>query len=439
MPAVKQRKKNTFLFDLCIENARVVTPKGILRGSVAVKGGIIKEVGESGLHAVKKVNAQGAWLLPGFFDTHLHGGAGFDSSCGRFDVAKGKFINKDDEYQRGIENVLRLHAKHGTTSMILSTATNSEENISRFMHYGGQAAWKYAHGAILRGLDIEGVFIKHAAYAGAQSLNYLRVPDRNYIDRMMKLSGGALKRILFAPEYGKPALEAIRHCGKLGIVPGVGHSGASYDEMMHAYEAGVKVFIHFGNGPMSQNFKSGGVIDAAFTLRDAVCAELICDGHHVNPKWIVSFLKNFKWNAVGVSDAMFVTGMAGQLKEFEMGGKICLVSKDVLRVKGGGGTLFGSVLTMDKAFENFVNIFTSNLEGYLTGPLFDKPQSIDQAVVRASGLLSANPARLYGLQRSIGSIEKGKRADLLIMDIHSGKGRYICKVGKVFVGGIDER
>ncbi|OGF51089.1 MAG: hypothetical protein A2231_08810, partial [Candidatus Firestonebacteria bacterium RIFOXYA2_FULL_40_8] len=416
-----------------IINAKLVTPAGIKKGSLLIDNNKIVKIVSGKIDADYLEDAKGAYVLPGFFDTHIHGGGGYDSSNARFDLKKNAFTAKEEDYAKGIETILRTHAKFGTTSMILSTGTNSEENISKYMKYAGYFVNNYAGGAKLLGEDIEGVFIKDPAYAGAQSLKYLKEPDIKLFDRLMKVSGGTIKRVLVAPEWGNSAIKLIKHLVKNNVVPGVGHSGATYEEFMRAYNAGVKVLIHFGNGPMSQNFKGGGILDAAFFLRDKIYAEIICDYYHINPKWVSSFLKNFGSKVIGVTDAMFPVGCAKGIKEFEMGGKICAVGKDVLKLKGSKSTLFGSMLTMDKAFQNFLNIYTKNISGYLTGPLFENPITLEKALMETSKAMSLNPARLYGFDKEIGTLEKGKSADIVVMDIKKSGKDYKCTVKKVFV------
>ncbi len=415
-------------------SGKVVTPKGIVKGSLVIEDGKISGVVSGKAKADYIEDVKGAYLLPGFFDTHLHGGGGYSGSSGRYDTKLKAFVGKEEEYPENFHQILKTHGRHGTTSMILSTATDSEDNINKFMKAGCEVINNYSSGARLLGLDIEGVFIKDTTYAGAQDPRYFRKPDEKYFDRIMKLSGWNIKRTLVAPEWGEPAVKFVKHLVRNGVVPGVGHSGASYDDFMKAYDAGVKVIIHFGNGPMSQNFKGGGVLDALFHLRGKITAELICDYHHLNPIWVSSFLKNFNFNVLGVTDSMFVLGR-DDIKEFGKAGSTAVVKKDIILMKHKVNCLCGSKLSMDRAFQNFLNIFMKNLTGYLTGPLFAKPIKFDKALIEVSKLLSLNPAKLYGFDKEIGTLEKGKRADVVIMDIKKVGADYKCTVKNVIANG----
>jgi imidazolonepropionase-like amidohydrolase len=76
-----------------------------------------------------------------------------------------------------------------------------------------------------------------------------------------------------------------------------------------------------------------------------------------------------------------------------------------------------------------------NISGYLTGPLFEKPVALEKAIMEVSKLLSLNPAKLYGFDKEIGTLEKGKSADIVVMDIKKTGTDYKCTVKKVFVSG----
>jgi len=293
----------------------------------------------------------------------------------------------------------------------------------------------FTGGSKLLGLDMEGSYIKDPVYGGAQDPKYFMEPDIAYFDRLNKLSGHTIKRVLIAPEWGASAIKLIKHVIKEGAVAGVGHAGCSYDKFMKAYHAGVKVLVHFGNGPMSQNFKGGGILDAAFALGEKITPEIIIDNCHINPRWTSAFLKTFNFNVVGITDALFFAGAPKEASEFKFGDFNVVVKNGAAWVKEKKDTLCGSCITMDTAFENFLNIIVNNEPGYLTGKLFEKNVSLDTAIGMTSKLVSYNPAKLYGFDAEIGTLEIGKKADVLIMDVKETKGRYNCALKSVFING----
>ena len=127
-----------------------------------------------------------------------------------------------------------------------------------------------------------------------------------------------------------------------------------------------------------------------------------------------TFLKAFNFNAVGITDAMFVAASPSKVKEFQYGPFAVEVRNGAAWLKEKKNTLCGSCVTMDIIFENLLNIIAKNQPGYISGKLFDKPVSLDSAVSMASRLVSENPAKLYGFEGRLGSIEDGKAADLVI-------------------------
>ena len=443
-----------------IINGKVVTPEGVREGlELRISGGklmlgkpeatefiirngrLVEEKASGGkVKADKIIDAKGSYILPGFFDTHLHGGALIESSKGRYEVKTGKFVYSEKEFEAGYPRMLLAHALHGTTSMILSISSNPKPVVEMFMKTAGRLVdKKNLPGAKLLGLDMEGTYIKDQVYGGAQDPQNFIEPDIKYFEKLNKLSGGSIRKALVAPEWGEPAVKFIKFLVKNGIKAGVGHSGATYAEMIKAYEAGVTYAVHFGNGPMSQNFKAGGVLDAMFELSDKITIELIADLNHVHPKWLSAFLKAFNFNAVGVTDAMFVSASPKKIKEFQYGPFAVEVRNGAAWLKDKKNTLCGSCVTMDVIFENLLNVIAGNQTGYLTGKLFDKPVSLDSAVSMASRLVSENPAKLYGFEGRLGSIEDGKAADLVIAEIKEKNGKVKVGIKTVVVGGEIQR
>jgi len=443
-----------------IINGKVVTPEGVRKGleisitggklslgnpgtpEFLIKNGRLVEENVSGgkTKADKIIDAKGSYVLPGFFDTHLHGGALIESSKGRYEAATGKFVYSEKEFEKGYPRMLLAHAQHGTTSMILSISSNPKPAVEMFMKTAGSLVNKKSlPGAKLLGLDMEGTYIKDQVYGGAQDPQSFIEPDIKYFEKLNRISGGNIKKALVAPEWGDPALKFIKFLVKNGIKAGVGHSGATYAEMMKAYDAGVTYAVHFGNGPMSQNFKAGGVLDAMLELSDKITIELIADLNHIHPKWLSAFLKAFNFNAVGITDAMFVAASPSKVKEFQYGPFAVEVRNGAAWLKEKKNTLCGSCVTMDIIFENLLNIIAKNQPGYISGKLFDKPVSLDSAVSMASRLVSENPAKLYGFEGRLGSIEDGKAADLVIAEIKEKNGKVKVGIKTVVVGGEIQR
>ena len=420
-----------------IINARVVTPSGVVIGSLLIANGKIAAVVPGQAQAAVMIDAKGAYVLPGFVDTHIHGAGLCDSIYGRYDPKRRRFVRGGDRaHQQDLRTILQIHARHGTTAMVMESVAGDDARIGSFLRNGARVARAAEPGAArLLGLGLEGQFIKEKAYAGMQSRRNVAPPSADRIAKYHDLSDGLLKKVLIVPEWGTPALRATKAAVRRGIVVGIGHTGATADQFLAGYEAGASLVVHMGNGPMSQNFKDGGAIDAIFRLKDAMTQEIIFDGHHVNRLWIGTFCRNSSFNVVGITDAMFITGAPGRIAKFRMGGKTGLVQGDRLCVCGKPHVLFGSCLTTSRAFGLWVDFLASNHEAHFFGTVLPKTPSIDEAVCQASRIMSYNPARLYRLDRDVGSIETGKHADLVLMNTIRKDTGYSCRLERVLIGG----
>jgi N-acetylglucosamine-6-phosphate deacetylase len=218
---------------------------------------------------------------------------------------------------------------------------------------------------------------------------------------------------------------------------------------MQAVQRGLRVAVHFTNGPTGSSFKpfgGGGVLQSVLTSH-RVHAELIADGYHVNPAYLLDILHRKTENRiVAVTDAMFPAG-AQNIDEFSVSGVPGRVSDsgEYLEVLGKENTLFGSVLTMDTAFSNWLTWLTRDMRGIW----FDEhlPYETDEAVLMATQLCSRNPANLLGLlnpvsryldqslENYMGALRVGRRADIALFRLRGHEGGYKAEVQSVFVDG----
>ena len=138
---------------------------------------------------------------------------------------------------------------------------------------------------------------------------------------------------------------------------------------------------------------------------------------------------------IAISDSMFVTNMQN-IKEYKINGIAGKLSGNGQYIhiagKENNNSLFGSVLTMDKAFENLLTWFTQPIEGIWNEK--HEPHSFEDALLNASKMCSRNPANILGMN-STGSIEIGNVADLVIAAISKEKSSYKLKINNVLLGG----
>lgn len=416
-----------------LKNAKIVCKDKVVAGSLIVENGKIASVGNAPARAKEDavIDCRGLYVLPGFFESHFHGIAHFDFYGGADPVTHEHTGSYDDAIARIMEYLPRI----GVTSALLSSYTVEREKMEVFF----REARKYRDAphpghARLRGLDSEGNFLKDPLFAGAQDPDKVFEPDIDLFEEWQELSGGGIVKALIAPEWGESAFTLIRHMAKKGLYPSVGHTGCTRDQLLKAHDCGTRVVVHTGNGPMSQNFKTGGALDGIFELGSRLYGEVICDFCHVHPHWINTFIKCFSQKrTLAISDAGHTT-CAGLKEGDEVGG--CLVKNGALWIKNKVNTLAGSVTPLSGGFRNMINLFTSDRKAYFQ-ERNDTPYSLDEALPRLSRLYSLNAAELMKLDKETGSIAKGKSADLIVAEIKGSPGRYGFSIRKVFVAGVE--
>ena len=360
----------------CFKNATVyVEGKGLVKCAVEFDEKIQKISKKS--KAEEIALPAGAIVLPGFIDEHIHGAGGSDGMDGTVE---------------DIATIAKTVAAEGTTSFLVTTMTQSKENITKAM----QAVKAYREadskeGARVVGIHLEGPFIA-AAHKGAQPLEYMAEPAIQAFDEYNAASGNAIKIVSLAPEVDG-AEEFIRHLDKNGIVASIGHSGAKYADIQKAVDAGAKNVTHTYNAQSALHHREIGVVGSAMLLDELNC-ELIADTIHVSVPAMKLLIKNKPADKITlITDAMRAKGIPDGVSE--LGGQTVYVKNGEARLEDG--TLAGSVLRMNRAIENIVT---------KVGVPFLK--TVDFATI--------NPAKTLGIDNEAGSIKVGKRADFTVIN-----------------------
>ncbi|KIL36871.1 N-acetylglucosamine-6-phosphate deacetylase [Cohnella kolymensis] len=379
---------------LLIHNGRIVTPNGMIeKGWIRFNDGIIEEIGSSPAHedrgTAHVLDAQGGWVLPGFIDVHVHGGAGHD------------FMDADVE---GLNEITRFHAAHGTTGILATSLTASRddltgvlERISSYM----SAPMPYAQ---VLGVHFEGPFISEK-WKGAQNPAHIVPPQLDWLEDWAARFPGIIKIQTLAPETDG-ALDYIEGLARHGIVPSCGHTDATYEQITAAADRGLRHAVHAFNAMKIFHHREPGTVGAVLT-DDRIIAEVIADGHHVHPAGI-KLLHSAKGtdNLILVTDAMAAAGMPDG--DYNLGGLPVRMTCGVARLKEGD-SLAGSTLNMISAVRFLV-------------------REVGVPVEQASRMASSNPARQLGIAHQTGTLEAGKRADILLLN-------DALELQKVWIGG----
>jgi N-acetylglucosamine-6-phosphate deacetylase len=345
-------------------NGNILTPGGWIHGALRF-GAHIDAI--EGAAADPDANADD-YILPGFIDLHVHGGAGRDMMEGG-----------DAPHV-----IAALHAKHGTTSLLATTMTAPPEDINRALSAIGQACAQRRPGAArILGVHLEGPYI-NPGKLGAQP-PFAREATLEEVQAFGKLA--PMRLITVAPEIdGHLAL--VRQLADAGIRVQIGHTTGSYEDGVAALEHGAAGFTHLFNAMPGLHHRDPGMVGAA--LAHAQYAEIIPDLLHVHPGAIKVALRAIP-HLFCVTDSTAAAGMPDG--EYMLGRQV--VHKCMGGVRLADGTLAGSTLTMDQALRNLVQIGL---------PLAD-----------ASRRVSTNAADYLGETRR-GRIAPGCFADLVVLD-----------------------
>lgn len=368
-----------------LTGARVVLPDSVLdTGEVAFADGVITAVRASSAPAPaaepeapsphdEVVDLDGQWLVPGFVDMHVHGGGG------------ASYMSGDPEQAL---HVAAFHRAHGTTTTMASLVTAPHDELMRAV---SQLSGLVEDG-VLAGLHLEGPYLSRAR-CGAHDPDLLRDPDRAEVDALLKAGRGTVRMLTLAPELDG-GVDLVRRLVDAGVLAAVGHTDGTHRETLAALAAGASVATHLFNAMRSVHHREPGPVTALLQDGDVV-VELINDGVHLHPGIV-----NLAFQAAGSSRVAFITdamGAAGMPDgTYPLGPMTARVEGGIARL-ADGDSIAGSTLTLDRALRTAVR------QNHL--PITD--------AVRA---LSTTPARVLGVADRVGSIEAGKRADLVVLD-----------------------
>ncbi|WP_020122868.1 N-acetylglucosamine-6-phosphate deacetylase [Streptomyces canus] len=354
-----------------LSGANVVLPTGTVKnGQVVIEGTRITATAPENAHAIDVTNH---WLVPGFIDLHNHGGGGASFTSGTVDdVLKG----------------IRTHRDHGTTTLVASTVTGDMD----FLAQRAGLLSELAEQGDIAGIHFEGPFISPCR-KGAHSEELLRHPDPAEVRKLIDAARGQARMLTLATEL-PGGIDSVRLLVEHGVIAAVGHTDASYEQTVEAIDAGATVATHLFNAMPQIGHRTPGPITALLE-DERITVELIDDGTHLHPAALqLAFHHAGAKRVAFITDAMDAAGFGDG--RYLLGPLEVEVSEGVARLVEGG-SIAGSTLTLDRAFKRAVT--------------FDRLPVED--VVAA---ISANPARLLGMDDRIGSLEPGKDADLVLLD-----------------------
>ena len=367
---------------LAIHAGTVLTPEEeIPQGTVLVEDDRIVAVGRE-IHIpadARRLEAPDTTCVPGFIDLHVHGAGGHDLM---------------ESTPEAVAAVGRTLAAHGTTSYFPTTLTAPMPRTLAALECLGDLVRRMEGPpsklvAQPLGIHMEGPFL-NALRKGVHPAQHMLAPRNELFEDFYQAAGGTLRILTLAPEVdGAEAM--MPHVLERGVLVGMGHTDANFEQAERAVELGVRHVVHMFNAMRPFAHRDPGVI-AATLLDDRLSAELIADGVHVSEPAIRLLLHaKGPGGVLLVTDGLAAVGMPeGTYRLGE-----CEITVRGSEARSRDGVLAGSVLTLDGAVRNMVRF---------TGlPL--------REVVKMATL---NQARLLGLARK-GRIAAGADADLVLL------------------------
>ena len=356
---------------LTLNNAHVVLPDRVIdRGSVTIEDGRIVSVSE---RVADGLDLSGLVLVPGFIDVHIHGGIGIDT----MDAGPQQLCELSD-----------FLVTQGVTAWLPTLVPGSSDNYASAIAAIAEAA-QVSTGAHILGVHYEGPFVNSKqcgalhteyfkTYSGPSDIARLPVPD-------------GVKMITLAPEVDG-GVELVRELKRRGWVISIGHTRASIDVLDDAFEAGARHMTHFMNAMAPLHHRAPGPIAWGLSRDDVTC-DVIADGIHLDPFMLRLLMKVKTARGIAlISDAIAAAGKGNG--DYNIWGETISVKDG--RTSNAAGSIAGSVITMLDAVRMMHGLGVSYVE--------------------LAAIASANLAQLLGIDGECGSIEVGKRADVVALD-----------------------
>ncbi|MBR3933502.1 MAG: N-acetylglucosamine-6-phosphate deacetylase [Clostridia bacterium] len=360
----------------CIINGKVILKDKVAENLAVIfdeKIQKIADIGEINTSEYEVIDAKGNYVAPGLVDMHIHGFLGADVSDG------------DAE---GIKTMAQGIIKNGVTAWCPTTMTVSKAEIEKAFDSVREVknSGEY-YGSRILGVNSEGPFI-NPSKKGAQAEEHILKPDADFIIN----NADIVKLFTVAPEVDG-ALECIEKVKtNSNVLISMGHTNAGYEEAIEGVKKGVRHTTHLFNAMTALSHRSPGVVGAALASDDVSC-ELIADTFHVN-SGLFGLVYKLKGNKLClITDCIRAGGMEDG--DYTLGGQP--VHKEGIKCLMPDGTIAGSVLNLNVAVRN----------------LFE---NTDLPIYEAVNCASLYPAAALGEDKEIGSLEEGKRADIIIVD-----------------------
>ena len=374
---------------LLVNGCIVLEDRVLENGSVEIRDKEIIAIHENAPPPgkVEIIDLHGCYLIPGFVDLHVHGGAG------------GDFMDGTPEAFR---TICQAHARHGTTSLLPTTTVARHEQHLAFLEVCRHLKAEGTGGASILGAHFYGPYFAPEA-RGCHPAASVRAPEPADFLPFLEYAD-VIATATVAPEL--PGAETfVRACRQHGIRCNAGHSHATFDQVEAAVGWGVRHVDHLfcamsdrARLRQSQTYPMRGGLMEATLFFDELTTEVIADGKHLSRELLLLAYKIKGPNRLAlVTDCNRALDMPdGEYLFGPNDGGEPILRRDGVGLMPDGRALASGVMGMDHAVRTFRRLTGASLA----------------EVVRMASL---TPARIAGFDHTVGSIAVGKRADLIVL------------------------
>lgn len=378
-----------------IINGHILTPGGWLKdGSILLCDDRIVEVTNSDLAVIgaKVVDARGMYIVPGFVAMNIHGAAGHDFKEGT---------------EEAFRKAVAAHQRYGATTIFPTISSSPFTTIRQCAEVCERLMTE--PGSPILGLHLEGPYL-NPKMAGAMFSDVVKNPDPEEYRSLIEETK-CVRRWDASPEL-PGAMDFARYLKEKGILVSITHTEAEFDLIREAYNTGFSHVAHFYNAMPGfhkrREYKYEGTVESVY-LMDGMTVEVIADGRHL-PSTILRLVYKLK----GVECTCLVTdALAYAANDGKQPDDSRIVIDNGVCKLADHSALVGSIATSDQLIRTMVEKAKLPLED-------------------AIRMASETPARLMGVYDRVGSLQKGKDADVLIIDRKLNVRQVWCK-GQVVV------
>jgi N-acetylglucosamine-6-phosphate deacetylase len=383
---------------ILLRGARIVSHERVIeQGAVLIESGRIARIFDSEKSPLPSADAiidlTGSVLFPGFIDIHIHGATGVDTMA----------ANAED-----LRRVSEFLARHGVTAWLptlvpaaseeyedaidaIDGSIEEQELSSAELNADKMSALPAGRARVL-GVHYEGPFVNSQQCGALHCEHFRTFTDPADLDALPTIKHeNTVHLMTVAPEIAG-GVELIKELHRRGWIVSIGHTRATVEVLDEALRAGAHHMTHFMNAMAPLHHRAPGPVGWGL-IHDEITCDLIADGVHLDPAVLELILRSKTAERISlISDAIAPTGLGDG--EYQLWGETIAVNNG--RTQNARGSIAGSVITMLDAARMMLSLGAS-----------------ESAVARMASL---NPARLLGIDNVCGSIEVGRRADVVALD-----------------------